>query len=395
MFRLPEHAQIERKRNRETCINQRKRLEKKSARNRHSALSQFVSTEPLGGPRAFPSRPNDYARQWILAQTSQKLQLALIFGGRSGEHEISARSAESVKKALDPTKYNVIEYFIDRNGKWHPNAILPEPGANGAIDVVFPLLHGTFGEDGTVQGLLELADLPYVGAGVLGSAVSMDKAVSKKLCMQAGLPVVEHLSLTRGEFDPKTLRLPFGFPVFVKPANLGSSVGITKAKTGEQLAAALEMASQYDRKLVVERGVTGREFECAVLGGDPPRASTPCEIIPSQEFYTYEDKYLLDKARIELPAKLSEGQTKEMQRLALACFEAVSCEGMGRVDFLLENSSGQFYINEINTIPGFTSISMYPKMFEYGGIPYSQLLDTLIELALERARTRQATQYTR
>ncbi len=330
-----------------------------------------------------------------MAQTTHKLQLALIYGGRSGEHEISVRSADSVKKALDPAKYTVSEFFIDKNGKWHPQAILPEPGANGNIDVVFPLLHGTFGEDGTVQGLLELADLPYVGAGVLGSAVSMDKAVTKKLCMQAGLPVVEHLSLTRGEFDPKTLRLPFGFPVFVKPANLGSSVGITKAKSGEQLVTALEMASQYDRKLVVERGVTGREFECAVLGGDPPKASTPCEIIPSQEFYTYEDKYLLDKARIELPAKLTDAQTKEMQRLALACFDAVSCEGMGRVDFLLENATGQFYINEINTIPGFTSISMYPKMFEYGGIGYSQLLDTLIELAMQRAATRQATQYTR
>jgi D-alanine-D-alanine ligase len=246
-----------------------------------------------------------------------------------------------------------------------------------------------------VQGLLELADLAYVGAGVLGSAVSMDKAVTKKLCMEAGLPVVEHLSLTRGEFDPKTLRLPFDFPVFVKPANLGSSVGITKAKTCCELETALHTASQYDRKLVVERGVNGREFECAVLGGDPPRAATPCEIIPSQEFYTYEDKYLLNQARIEMPAKLSEAHRKEMQRLALACFEAVSCEGMGRVDFLLESSTGQLYINEINTIPGFTSISMYPKMLEYDGISYAELLDTLIELALQRARTRRATQYTR
>jgi D-alanine-D-alanine ligase len=183
--------------------------------------------------------------------------------------------------------------------------------------------------------------------------------------------------------------------VFVKPANLGSSVGITKAKTREEFERALETASHYDRKLVVERGVTGREFECAVLGGDPAKASTPCEIIPSQEFYTYEDKYLLDKARIELPAKLSDAQTKEMQRLALGCFDAVGCEGMGRVDFLLDNASGQFYINEINTIPGFTSISMYPKMFAYGGIGYSQLLDTLVELALQRAQTRQATQYSR
>jgi D-alanine-D-alanine ligase len=330
-----------------------------------------------------------------LLKPTHKIRLALIYGGRSGEHEISVRSAESVKKALDPARYELIEYFIDKSGKWRPKPILPEPGANGAIDVVFPLLHGTFGEDGTVQGLLELADLPYIGAGVLGSAVSMDKAITKKLCQQAGLPVVEHLSLTRGEFDPKTVQLPFDFPVFVKPANLGSSVGITKAKTREQFEAALETAAHYDRKLVVERGVSGREFECAVLGGDPPRASTPCEIIPSQEFYTYEDKYLLDKARIELPAKLTGAQTKEMQRLTLACFEAVCCEGMGRVDFLLENASGQFYINEINTIPGFTSISMYPKMFEYGGIGYPELLETLIDLALQRARTRQAIQYSR
>ncbi len=335
------------------------------------------------------------ARQWVLTQSTSKIRLALIFGGRSGEHEISVRSAESVKKALDPAKYEVTEYFIDKAGKWHPKPILPEPGANGNIDVVFPLLHGTFGEDGTVQGLLELADLPYIGAGVLGSAVSMDKAVTKKLCMQAGLPVVEHLTLTRGEYDPKTLKLPFDFPVFVKPANLGSSVGITKAKTRAQFEEALATAAHYDSKLVVERGVTGREFECGILGGDPPKASTPCEIIPSQEFYTYEDKYLLDKARIELPAKLTEAQTKEMQRLSVACFEAVSCDGMGRVDFLMESATGQFYINEINTIPGFTSISMYPKMFEHGGIGYAQLLDTLIRLALQRAETRQATQYTR
>ena len=335
------------------------------------------------------------ARQWFLTKPTRKTRLALIFGGRSGEHEISVRSADSVKKALDPAKYEVIEYFIDKAGKWHPKPILPEPGANGEIDVVFPLLHGTFGEDGTVQGLLELADLPYIGAGVLGSSVSMDKAVTKKLCMQAGLPVVEHLSLTRGEFNPKTLKLPFDFPVFVKPANLGSSVGITKAKTREQLQTALETAAHYDRKIVVERGVTGREFECAILDGEPPRASTPCEIIPSQEFYTYEDKYLLDKARIELPAKLTEAQTKEMQRLAVGCFEAVSCEGLGRVDFLMENSTGQFYINEINTIPGFTSISMYPKMWEHSGIGFGELLDRLIALALDRDKQRKATRFTR
>jgi D-alanine-D-alanine ligase len=260
---------------------------------------------------------------------------------------------------------------------------------------VFPILHGTFGEDGTVQGLLELADLPYVGAGVLASAVSMDKAMTKKLCAQAGLPVVEHLVLQRGEFDPETISLPFGYPVFVKPANLGSSVGITKAKNEAELRAALRLAMQFDRKIVVERGVTGREFECAVLGGAEPTASVPCEIIPSQDFYTYEDKYLLDKARIELPAKLSAEETAEMQKLAVGCFEAVGCEGLGRVDFLMDSSSGKFFVNEINTIPGFTSISMYPKMLEYSGVPYAELLDRLIQLALDRYRAKGETQYSR
>jgi D-alanine-D-alanine ligase len=330
-----------------------------------------------------------------LPDSSQKIRVALIYGGRSGEHEISLRSAESVKRALDPDRYEVISLVISKTGQWSPRAISPEPGANPGIDVVFPILHGTFGEDGTVQGLLELADLPYVGAGVLASAVSMDKAITKKLCAQAGLPVVEHLVLNRGEFDVETLWLPFGYPVFVKPANLGSSVGITKAKNETELRAALKLAMQYDRKLVVERGVTGREFECAVLGGPEPKASVPCEIIPSQDFYTYEDKYLLDKARIELPAKLSPEQTAEMQRLAVGCFEAVGCEGMGRVDFLMDGRTGQFYINEINTIPGFTSISMYPKMLEYSGVSYSALLDRLIELALERARAKGQTQFSR
>ncbi len=335
------------------------------------------------------------ARQWFLSKASEKLCVAVVYGGRSGEHEISVRSAESVKLALDPAKYEVAEYVISKEGKWRPRPFSPEPGGNPGIDVVFPILHGTFGEDGTIQGLLELAGLPYIGAGVLASAVSMDKAMTKKLCLQAKLPVVEYLVLTRGEFDPKCLKLPFDFPAFVKPANLGSSVGITKAKNGQQLTDALELAAQYDRKIVVERGVSGREFECAVLGGEPPRASVPCEIIPSQEFYTYEDKYLLNEARIELPANLNGAQIAEMQRLALGCFDAVGCEGMARVDFLMDQATGQFYVNEINTIPGFTSISMYPKMLEYSGIGYAQLLDTLIELALKRAQSKNETQYSR
>jgi D-alanine-D-alanine ligase len=324
-----------------------------------------------------------------------KVTVALVYGGRSGEHEISVRSAESIKRALDKTRYEVCEYFIHKNGKWHPRPILPEPGANVGIDVVFPVLHGTFGEDGTIQGLLELAELPYVGAGVLASAVSMDKAVTKRLCKEAGIPVVEHVVLIRGQFDPACLQLPFPFPVFVKPANLGSSVGITKAKDCRALRDAVELAAQYDRKIVVERGIQGREFECGVLGGDEPAASAPCEIFPSQEFYTYEDKYLLDKAVVDLPAKLTETQVREVQRLALACFHAVDCEGMARVDFLMEGTSGDIFVNEINTIPGFTSISMAPKMWEYSGIPYSKLLDRLIGLALDRARARSEIRYSR
>ncbi len=330
-----------------------------------------------------------------MPETVKKIRVALLYGGRSGEHDVSIRSAESVRAALNPEKYYVTDYFIDKDGKWTSGAIAPEPNSNPEIDVVFPLLHGTFGEDGTVQGLLELAELPYVGAGVLASAVSMDKAVSKRLCQQAGLPVVPYVTLLRGQFDPAEVQVPLRYPLFVKPANLGSSVGITKVKCACNLGAALEAATRFDRKILIEQGVLGREFECAVLGGAPPRASVPCEILPSQDFYTYEDKYLLDQAKIELPAKLSGPQIAEVQRLAVACFDAMDCEGMARVDFLMENSSGEFFVNEINTIPGFTSISMYPKMWQYSGIPYVELLDRLIGLALERAAERRQTRYSR
>jgi D-alanine-D-alanine ligase len=321
-----------------------------------------------------------------------KLRVACIYGGRSGEHEISIRSAESIIAAMDPGRYEIIHYKISPEGKWSPKPILPEPGAQAHIDVVFPILHGTFGEDGTVQGLLELADLPYVGAGVLASAVSMDKEMMKRICRERGLPVIEYLILGRGGWFSS---LPFPFPVFVKPANLGSSVGISKAHNSDELSAAFRLAIEFDRKVIVERGITGREFECSVLGNESPEASLPCEIFPSREFYDYEDKYILNKARTELPAKLSPEQTAEIQRLAVACYQAVQCEGMARVDFLMENSSGQLYINEINTIPGFTSISMYPKMWEASGIPYSKLIDRLIELALERHAAKKATRFTR
>ncbi len=297
--------------------------------------------------------------------------------------------------ALDPARYEVERILITKDGRWMPRAISPDPKANEGIDVVFPVLHGTFGEDGTVQGLLELADLPYVGAGVLASAVSMDKDIMKRLMMERGLPVVEYISVRRNQIRREEICGKFPFPVFVKPANLGSSVGVSKAKSCEELLAALESASQFDRKIIIERGIKGREFECSVLGNDNPVAAVPCEIIPSREFYDYEDKYILNQAQTIVPADLTPAQTETVRRLAVECYKAVDCEGMARVDFLLEGSTGKFYINEINTIPGFTSISMYPKMWEAAGLPYSELVDRLIELALDRHRARQATRFTR
>jgi D-alanine-D-alanine ligase len=323
-----------------------------------------------------------------------KTKVAVLYGGRSGEHEISIRSAQSIIAALDREKYEVVEYFITKEGKWDGGRmILPEPGGNPGVDVVFPVLHGTFGEDGTMQGLLELADLSYVGPGVLASSLAMDKEVFKRVMRQSGLPVVESVTLDRTAL---TTDIPLPYPMFVKPANLGSSVGIAKVKNVDELRAALDDAARYDRKIVVERGITGREFECSVLGNlQDVQASTPCEILPSREFYDYEDKYLLDKAVIELPAKLDAEKTAEMQRLAVECYKACGCEGMSRVDFLLETATGKLYVNEINTIPGFTSISMFPKMWEYSGIPYAGLLDRLIALALERHAAKKATRYTR
>jgi D-alanine-D-alanine ligase len=294
--------------------------------------------------------------------------------------------------AMDPAKYEVVRLFITKEGKWEPRPILPEPGANPDIDVVFPVLHGTFGEDGTVQGLLELAGLPYVGPGVLASSVSMDKDVMKRLCRDVGLPVVEYAVLWRGRLEFEN---PFGYPVFVKPANLGSSVGISKATSADGLRNAIAVAAEYDRKVIVERGIVGREFECAVLGNENPCASLPCEVLPSRDFYDYEDKYLLNKAETVVPANLPAELTAEIRRLAVACYQAVECEGMSRVDFLLESATGRLYINEINTIPGFTSISMYPKMWEATGVPYPDLIDRLIALAMERDKARKATKYSR
>src|SRR3984893_7108191 len=276
-----------------------------------------------------------------------KTRVAVIYGGRSGGHEVFLRAAKSIMDAMDSEKYKVLHYLISKQGRWSPRPIVPEPGGNPEIDVVFPALHGTFGEDGTIQGLLELAELPYVGAGVLASSVSMDKEMMKRVAAAHGLPVVEYFVVPcNGAWS-----MDLDFPKFVKPANLGSSVGISKVRNEQELVAAIELASSYDRKVIVERGIAGREFECAVLGNDSPVASVPCEILPSREFYDYEDKYLLDEAKKELPANRTPEQTGEVQRLAVECYRAVECEGMARVDFLLENATGHFFINEINTIP--------------------------------------------
>jgi D-alanine-D-alanine ligase len=347
-----------------------------------------------------------------------KPRIAVLFGGRSGEHEVSVRSAASVIGALDREQYDVIPIAITKSGKWLPPAesvrLLPanarqalstettvvvskEPGSVSGADVVFPVLHGTFGEDGTVQGLLELADVAYVGAGVLGSAAGMDKDVMKRLFRERGLPAVPHIALLRaGRRDRiAELEAAFAYPMFVKPANLGSSVGITKAHDRAELEQALDTAAEFDRKIIVEPAIDGREIECSVLGNDKPEASLPGEIVASREFYDYEAKYLDEGSRIVIPAPLNDEQTAEVRRLAVAAFQAVEGAGLARVDFFLENGSGRILLNEVNTMPGFTSISMYPKMWEATGMPYSKLLERLIELALERHAEKRATRFSR
>jgi D-alanine-D-alanine ligase len=283
--------------------------------------------------------------------------------------------------------------------------LLPLAKASGAVDarpevdVIFPVLHGTFGEDGTIQGLLELADVPYVGAGVLASAAGMDKDVMKRLFRDAGLPVVpwELVLRTEWENDPAGVRRKIEkrlrYPIFIKPANLGSSVGITKVHLRTEFQAGMDLAAQYDRKILVESAVEAREIECAVLGNDQPEASLPGEIVPVNEFYDYEAKYVKAGSELLIPARLSRRQIKRVQELAVRAFKAIDCAGMGRVDFLLDRKGGKFFVLEINTIPGFTSISMYPKLWEASGVPYSKLLDRLVELALERHRDKLRTRY--
>ncbi len=380
----------------------------------------------------------------------KKLRVGIIYGGRSGEHEVSIASAASVLKHLDRARYEPVAIRIEKDGRWiiadrlptaisaadvieqarlqaarpiragretvlvaHPSedtllTIERRPPAKGAahdieqavvtglcLDVVFPVLHGPYGEDGTVQGLLELANVPYVGAGVMASAVGMDKAAMKVMFAAHGLPVCAWKGFKRSEWNSQqdqvleSLRT-LGLPLFVKPVNLGSSVGITKVRTEAELPPAIHHALEFDRKVIVEAAVPeAREIECAVLGNDNPEASLPGEIIPSREFYDYEAKYLDDASRTEIPANVSDEQVKEIQRLAIEAFKAIDAAGMSRVDFLLARASGTIYVNEINTIPGFTTISMYAKMWEASGLSYSALVDRLIQLALERHAEKQ------
>ena len=348
-----------------------------------------------------------------------KLRVGVIYGGKSGEHEVSIASAASIFRHLDPFRYEAVPIKIEKSGRWALAAAAPTAVSaaevlkdmrtealqpieatavltNGTIDVVFPVLHGPYGEDGTVQGLLELANVPYVGAGVLGSAVGMDKAVMKTLFAAAGLPIVPHITVLRRDWERDapgiTVRVAsdLTYPVFVKPANLGSSVGISKAKSDAEFTAAMMLALQFDRKIVIEAGVaSAREIECAVLGNDDPVASLPGEIVPSGEFYDYTAKYINGNSTEIIPAVLTGAQVREVQHLAIAAFQAVDGAGLSRVDFLLSRDTGALFLNEVNTMPGFTTISMYPKMWEASGLPYAALLDRLIALALERHTEKQ------
>jgi D-alanine-D-alanine ligase len=393
-----------------------------------------------------------------------KIRVGILFGGRSGEHEVSLLSAASVLNAIDKDKYEVVPIGITKDGRWltaehaenlltgklvleprnlragdpettSPAAVLargeavvvpPEPvhrqtglvpfqtdaalmrrASDRAInvDVIFPVLHGTFGEDGTIQGLLELADIPYVGAGVLGSAAGMDKDIMKSLFIAAGIPIVKHVTILRSAWEKEQKKIErlvakLKYPVFVKPANLGSSVGISKAHNRKELGPAIEEAAKFDRKIVIEQGVGGdkekaREIECAVLGNDEPAASVPGEIVPVKEFYDYDAKYLAEGSELIIPAKLTKAQTKKVQELAVRAFQAVDCSGLARVDFLMDPKTKKIYLNEINTMPGFTAISMYPKLWAASGLAYADLIDRLIQLGIERHEDKKKNQYSR
>jgi D-alanine-D-alanine ligase len=388
-------------------------------------------------------------------QQKRKIRVGLIFGGRSGEHDVSLASAQSVMANLDKEKYEVVPIGITQQGTWllgtEPTKLIevrqrgdseevvqseearrpqgasppstgtkglsvPVPvtltgdptlrrlvplhsdeslGENAAIDVIFPVLHGTYGEDGTLQGLLEMANVPYVGCGVLGAALGMDKEKMKMIFQAAGLPVCDYLVYRRGEWEREpesildAIEQRLGYPNFVKPANLGSSVGINKAHDRTELAQAINVAAEYDRKIVIEKGLNCRELECAVLGNDEPIASVVGEVIASNEFYDYDAKYLDNKSQTIIPADLPRETAEEIRRQAVKAFLALDLSGLARVDFFLERATGQVYINEVNTMPGFTQISMYPKLWEASGIPYKELLDRLIELGIERYEDKQ------
>src|SRR5438552_9078344 len=399
----------------------------------------------------------------------KKLRVGILFGGRSGEHEVSLLSAASVLNAIDRNKYEVVPIGITKEGRWltageaqnllqgkstaagedahgtqahlragDPEAtpgaavlasgeavvVPPEPKKAGGsmvpfqteaplarraadrainVDVIFPVLHGTFGEDGTLQGLLDLADIPYVGAGVLGSAAGMDKDIMKSLFRAAGLPIVKHVTILRSDWDAdpkkteKIIDRSLKYPVFVKPANLGSSVGISKARTKKELGPAIYEAAKFDRKIVIEQGVGGtkhkaREIECSVLGNDRPQASVPGEIVPVKEFYDYSAKYLDEGSELVIPAKLTKPETKKVQELAMRAFKAVDCSGLARVDFLMDPKTRKLFVNEINTMPGFTAISMYPKLWAASGLSYSDLIDRLIQLGIERHQDKKKNQ---
>jgi D-alanine-D-alanine ligase len=358
-------------------------------------------------------------------------RVAVVFGGRSGEHEISVRSARAIVAALDPARYDVVLVGIDKQGRWRTGPELQDaldradrelvtlpplgtevtlvvdptapgllPLAGGSpipIDVAFPILHGTFGEDGAVQGLFEMAGLPYVGAGVLGSAAGMDKGTTKALLRQAGIPVCKWIVVHAGSEPVDDVRArigeKLGFPCFVKPANLGSSVGISKVHAPSELEAALRVAASYDSSLVIEEAIDGRELECAVLGNDAPEASVLGELIPSKEWYDYEDKYVGTGTRVVIPAAIEPNVAAEARRLAGAVFRAVGCSGLARVDFFLERGTGKLYVNEINTMPGCTPSSMFPKMWEATGMPFPRVVDRLLALARERHAERAARRY--
>jgi D-alanine-D-alanine ligase len=394
--------------------------------------------------------------------TVKKLRVGVLFGGRSGEHEVSLLSAASVMQAIDHNKYEVVPIGITKQGMWltdlhaeklikgefvegarnkslragDPSAtssaavlakgeavlVPPVPSADSIVpfetprdhgaahgirvDVIFPVLHGTFGEDGTMQGLLELADIAYVGSGVLGSAAGMDKDIMKRLFADSRLPLVKHVTVLRSEWErqpkkvEKAVDSALKYPVFVKPANLGSSVGISKAHDASELPAAMNEAARFDRKIVIEQGVGGkrhkaREIECAVLGNDEPSASICGEIVPAKEFYDYNAKYIDSGSELVIPARLDHTQVRQIQEMAIRAFQSVECSGLARVDFLMDPVTGHFYVNEVNTMPGFTAISMYPKLWAATGIEYPALIDRLIQLALERHADKKRNQYTK